>query len=254
MRLGRLGLHAWKAGYASRPCMRVYRALAARYVRLEAGRFRFLAAWRLGLALLFALAPVALAASPVTFGTSWDGPTPGTFADITGADNIMAGHPDFAAGMYLVSITGGRSALYNDDTIGLEGDTVCAVSATGCALGKPAPGQMPTVLQVSMDRPWHLWGWSPAIGKSLSTGSQFAFTQTSPTTWAFGYEDLSLLTGDADYQDVLGTITFLHGIDPPLDPTPTAFSAQPVPESSTWLLVGVGLLGVCLSRIDRRAR
>jgi hypothetical protein len=207
-------------------------------------------------ACLLGLSGATLLASPVTFGTSWDGTPPGTFADITGAADIVSGHPDFAAGTYLIEIDGGTSALYGQDTLGFEGDSVCAVSAVGCVLGKPGANQPPTVLQVYLDRPWHLWGWSPPLGKVLSTGPQFAFTQVDANTWRWGFEDLSLTTGDADFQDVWGKVTFLHGIDPPLDPTPTptAFSAQPVPESSTWLLVGVGLLGVCLSRIDRRAR
>jgi hypothetical protein len=151
--------------------------------------------------------------------------------------------------MYLVSITGGYSAMYTQDTIGLEGDTVCATSATGCALGKPSAGQTPTVLQVYLDRPWHLWGWSPAIGKSVSTGPQFAWTQVSATVWSFGYEDLSLVTGDADYQDVLGTVTFVHGMEP--DPTPDPPTVVPTPEPAGLGLVGVSLV-VAAQMIRRR--
>jgi hypothetical protein len=182
---------------------------------------------------------VPVSASPVVFGMSYDGDPPGTFADITGAADISAGHADFAAGTYLISVTGGHSALYSQDTIGFEGDTVCAVSAVGCVLGKPGANQPATVLEVYLDRPWHLWGWSPAIGKVLATGPQFAFTQTGATTWSWGFEDLGA-GGDYDYQDVLGTITFLHGIDP--DPTPDPHDATPVPEPTTILLVAIGLM------------
>ena len=167
--------------------------------------------------LILLLTSSVVSASPISFGQSWDGDPPGTFADITGAADISAGHADFAAGTYLISVTGGHSALYSQDTIGFEGDTVCAVSAVGCVLGKPGANQPATVLEVYLDRPWHLWGWSPAIGKVLATGPQFAFTQTGATTWSWGFEDLGA-GGDYDYQDVLGTITFLHGID--TDPTP----------------------------------
>ena len=185
--------------------------------------------------LLLLLTSSVVSASPISFGQSWDGDPPGTFADITGAANISAGHADFAAGTYLISVTGGHSALYSQDTIGFEGDTVCAVSAVGCVLGKPGANQPATVLEVYLDRPWHLWGWSPAIGKVLATGPQFAFTQTGATTWSWGFEDLGA-GGDYDYQDVLGTITFLHGIDP--DPTPDPHDVTPVPEPTSFLLMG----------------
>jgi PEP-CTERM motif len=203
-------------------------------------------------AVLLGLSGATLLASPVTFGTSWDGDPPGTFADITGATDIVSGHPDFAAGTYLIEIDGGKSALYATDTIGFEGDSVCAVSAVGCVLGKPGANQPPTVLEVYLDRPWHLWGWSAPLGKVPATGSQFAFTQTAPNTWTWGFEDLP--NGDFDYQDVLGKITFLHGVDLPLELTVAPLAAAEAPEPSTWLLVGIGLVGLIASRANLGGR
>jgi hypothetical protein len=151
------------------------------------------------------------------------------------------------AGVYLITVSGGNSALYGQDVIGFEGDTYCAHAADGCVLGKPdAASPHPTVLQVYLDRPWRLWGWSPPLGKVNSNGSQFAIASIGQGQWRWGFEDLP--GGDYDYQDVYGTIQFLHGLTP--EPTPFSVPVQPVPEPTTMVLFGSALM---LSGLLKRA-
>jgi hypothetical protein len=188
------------------------------------------------------LLPVALSASPVTFNNSWDGNPPGTFADIVGSGAFDAGLPDFQAGMWLITVDGGFSAWYGVDVIGFEG---CPTAASPCVLGKPtAVSPHPTVLQVYQDRPWHLWATTPSYTHLTSNGPQFAFQQTSATTWRYGLEDIALGASDNDYQDLFGTLQFLHG--PPIPtPTPECVNCDPpvsaVPEPGTILLTLGGL-------------
>jgi hypothetical protein len=185
----------------------------------------------------------------VTFGSSWDGP--GTGLNELFPDTYAAGAPDFAAGVYLITVIGGNSALYGQDVIGFEGDTFCARSADGCVLGKPdAFSTHPTVLQTTLDRPWRLWGWSPPLGKVNSNGSQFAIAAIGQGQWRWGFEDLP--GGDYDYQDVYGTIQFLHGLTPEPTPTPQCVNCDPpvtpVPEPSTLMLIGCALVLSCLRK------
>ena len=193
--------------------------------------------------LLLSSLSVPAAASPVTFGSSWDGP--GTGLNELFPDTYAAGAPDFAAGVYLITVSGGNSALYGQDLIGFEGDTFCARSADGCVLGKPdAFSTHPTVLQTTLDRPWRLWGWSPPLGKVNSNGSQFAIAAIGPGQWRWGFEDLP--GGDYDYQDVYGTIQFLHGLTP--EPTQFSVPVQPVPEPATFALMLGGIFWTAVAR------
>ncbi len=205
------------------------------------------------LCLLLAFTSPVLA-SPVVFGSSWDGDPPGTFAAITGAMDFDAGLPDFRAGTWLISVEGGHSAWYAQDVVGFEGDSVCAAMANPCTLGKPdAFSTHATTLQVTLDRPWHLWATTPSFTHQTSNGPQFAFTQTSQTSWRWGLEDIGN-GGDGDYQDVIGSIQFLHGPEPIPTPTPQCVNCEPpptpVPEPSPLLLIGVGML--FLARHGRR--
>ncbi len=189
------------------------------------------------LTLLLAFA-VPATASPVTYGTSWDGPVPGTFADIAGPGSML-GHPDFQAGIWLVTQEAGHTAWAGQDVLSLEGDSYCAVAANGCPLGGPG-----TALQVYMDRPWHLAASTPSYTRQLSLGDQFAFLQTGPNTWRYGVEDILLPRGDADYQDLLGTLTYLG----PGGLTPTPQTATPVDEPFTLVLIGGALTAAQLAR------
>ncbi len=184
------------------------------------------------LILLLAFA-VPATASPLMLGPSWDGPNPGTFETIVGGP-LELGHADFQAGNWRISIEGGYSIWVNRDTLGFAGDTFCAVAAGPCALGGVG-----TTLQVYQDRPWHLWGESPGLnGRQTSNGAQFVFTQTGLNTWRFGFEDLDLVGGDRDYQDLYGTVTYLG---PGGTPTPQAQTPAAVPEPFTIVLVGGAL-------------
>ena len=182
------------------------------------------------LTLLLAFA-VPATASPVTFGTSWDGTPPGTFADIVGAVPEL-GHPDFAAGMWRIGLEPGRTIWGALDTVGFEGDTFCAAAAQPCTLAGP-------LTQVYLDRPWHLWATTPSYTHQLSIGDQFAFVQTSPTTWRIGLEDITVNRGDNDYQDVLLTLEYLGPGG--LTPTPQTSAPAPVPEPFTLVLIGGAL-------------
>jgi len=189
--------------------------------------------------LMFCCAAPVSAAS-VTFGASWDGNPPGTLADIFELPGAEAGAPDFIAGNWIITVDGGFSALVDQDIVGFEGDSFCAHVAQPCTLQhayvSPAShAAQSTVLQVYMDRPWHLTGWSPNVGHVTSNGSQFAIAQTGPTTWTWGFEDLR--AGDWDFNDIYGTLRYLG---PRVDPIPPSIPAAPVPEASTGLLVALG--------------
>jgi hypothetical protein len=198
------------------------------------------------LCLLLAFTSPALAGS-IMFGASWDGNPPGTFADIAGGGDFESGHADFAAGTWIITVDGGYSAWVGRDVVGFEGDTFCATAANPCALGGVG-----TVLQVYQDRPWRLWATTPSFTHLTSNGPQFAFTQTSQTSWRWGLEDIGN-GGDGDYQDVIGSIQFLHGPEPIPTPTPQCVNCDPqptpVPEPSSLWLIGVGML--FLARANR---
>jgi hypothetical protein len=188
------------------------------------------------LCLLLAFTSPALGSS-VTFGDSWDGNPPGTFAMLTGIDDFAAGAPDFSAGVWQISVDGGFSAWYAQDVIGYESGTLCT------PLDKPRPPQTPvlqtytTVTQVEFDRPWHLCATTPSVTHATSNGPQFALTQVSATLWRWGLEDITLDLGDRDYQDLYGTIRLMSA--PTREPrTPLT----PVPEPSSLWMIGVGML------------
>ncbi len=190
------------------------------------------------LTLLLAFA-VPATASPVTYSASWDGNPPGTFADIVGAGTTL-GHADFQAGLWRISMEAGHTAWVGLDTIGFEGDTFCATAAVPCALGGTG-----TTLEVYQDRPWHLWATTPSYTHQLSLGDQFAFVQTSPTTWRVGLEDITVNRGDNDYQDVMLTLQYVG----PGGVTPTPLTSTPVPEPFTIVLIGGAL---AFARVVRR--
>ncbi len=171
---------------------------------------------------------VPATASPIMLGPSWDGPVPGTFADIAGGVDSL-GHPDFAAGMWRISMEAGHTAWATQDVVGFEGDSFCATAAVPCTLGGAG-----TTLEVYQDRAWHLWATTPSYTHQLSIGDQFAFVQTGPNQWKVGLEDISLGVSDRDFQDVLLTLTYLGS---PSDSTPFAPAPTAVPEPFTLLLV-----------------
>lgn len=165
---------------------------------------------RYALALLLFAAPMA--ASSVSFGSSWDGAPPGTFADLVGdrARFIVTGMPDFPPGYYRITVDGGYSMLESQDVVGFEGPTTCS-PLVNCTLGHAYVNPIThttqaTVLEVYQDQPWHLTGWSPNVGPVRQSGQQFVFVETAPGSWRWGFEDLNM-GGDRDYNDIFGSIT-----------------------------------------------
>ncbi len=191
------------------------------------------------LTLLLAFA-VPATASPIALGPSWDGAI-GTFANITGTDPEI-GHADFQSGNWRITVDGGYSAWLDRDIVGFNGDSFCSSAAIPCALGG-----IGTVLQVYQDRSWYLWAETPGFpGRQTSRGQQFAFVQTSATTWRWALEDIAIGAGDQDFQDRFGTLIYLG---PGGLPSPQAQTPVTTPEPFTIILVAGAL---AFARLVRR--
>jgi hypothetical protein len=192
------------------------------------------------------------AAGPIT-GKSWDGPLPGTLAEISGQADFMFGAPAFSAGVYAITWGGGVTAWRNWTTIG-AGDQV---------LFDPGPMEPGTTHTITMADPWTLWGTTPDLAHAESTGDQWAFVAVSDDTWIWGLEDMLMGHCDCDYQDAYGVLTLIGGGSstlgaaslPPLTQaeSPLATDVQDsavavIPEPATVGLVALGLAGLVWRR------
>ena len=165
--------------------------------------------WLPALALAaIAVFPRPVAAGPI-MGTSWDGPSPGTLADISGQSNFSFGLAAFAPGVYAVTWFGGVSGWRNFTTIG-AGDQTLFDS------GYIAPGTQQTV---TMTDSWTMWATTPDLSRAESTGGQWAFTSIGPQQWAWGLEDIALGRCDCDYQDAYGMLARIGDVTAALDVT-----------------------------------
>lgn len=171
------------------------------------------------LVLACCLWPLTAAASPVIFGSSWDGSPPGTVADLFGVGGWTSGLT-FPSGAYVFLVLGGVTSD-TTDTLEIE-STAAGWSVTG----------------TSRDLP----------GGARSDGPQWAWHQVTPNFWVWGWEDLTLSISDRDYQDRFGTLTLVG------DVTPQCINCAPVPvpEPATAWLVLVGLGWRCKARCQAR--
>ncbi len=175
--------------------------------------------------LLMALALVG-PASASSFGFS---PEP-TLATISGIDEGLweIGHPSFGAGTYRIVLLDGYTDWQLDDMV---------ETSTGVVIGENS-WQLFT-----SDSSWLLKVYTPELHGFPSSGVQWAWTQLTPTLWAFGIEDMRLPGGDGDYNDKWGFVNYIgpecFGCTPD-----DQGGGSPVPEPSTLVLLGMGLVSV----------
>jgi hypothetical protein len=171
------------------------------------------------------------AATPVTFGVSWDGKPPGTLSDVTGLHDFDLDQPAFVAGTWTITELGGYTAWWNLNEVGVSDVVLCDGTCTVVA-------SQTLVLPAA----WRLWATTP----SYTLGHQFVWQQVGATTWTWGLEDITLAQSDADYQDVFGTVTF---VGDPKCPDCVINPVDVVPEPN--LLLVTGLLTAGLVRLRK---
>jgi hypothetical protein len=184
-------------------------------------------------ALLLVLSAAPAAATPIT-GISWDGNPPGNLSQLTGVLDFYIGVPAFSPGTYTLTVDGGITAWWDQNRIGLRiGPAEYLV-----------PGALLTTTIFTVTQPWTLTATTPSFIGGESTSPQWAFWQTAPNALGWGLEDIQLPGGDIDYQDAYGTLTRRGG-------TIDLHTHAPVPEPTTWTLLGLGLVALAWRKLTR---
>ncbi len=165
----------------------------------------------LALTFVCSLAALPAAASPL-IGTSWDGPSPGTLADITNTNDFAFGLPTFGAGQYEIRWDGGITAWRDFTTIGYN-------DGSRTALFNPGTIASDTTLTFTANDSWTLWADTPSLSNADSTGEQWAFAQTGANAWVWGLEDIQIGYADGDWQDAFGALRLVS-------PLPTVVSSE----------------------------